>query len=136
VLTEQQKNIVAYAREALGTPFQHQGRICGLALDCAGLAAHVATRLGMPFNEWPGYGRTPHDGLLESVMKAQPCLKEVNDLQPGDLVLMKFVKEPQHVAIYAGETIIHSYESVGRVVEHRLDATWLSRITHTFRFKG
>lgn len=127
--------VIALARQTLGTPFRHQGRVCGLALDCAGVAAHVASGLQMPFNEWPGYATVPHDGLLEAVMAKQPCLTAVADKQPGDLLLMRFINEPQHVAIYTGETIIHSYESIGRVVEHRLDSAWEQRITHIFRFK-
>lgn len=128
--------IIGYARETLGTPFQHQGRLSGLALDCAGVAAHVATRLGVAFNEWPGYGRIPHEGLLEKVMDAQPCLVIVNDRQPGDVLLMTFERDPQHLAIYAGETIIHAYESVGRVVEHRLSNEWAKKIIKTYRFKA
>jgi hypothetical protein len=39
-------NVIEAARECLGTPFRHQGRIVGEALDCAGVAVHVAERLG------------------------------------------------------------------------------------------
>lgn len=130
------ETIIAHARETIGTPFAHQGRLCGIALDCAGVAAYVAKCLGVEFNEWPGYGRIPHQGLLESVMDAQPCLDRVYSQQSGDILLMKFTGEPQHVAIYAGETIIHAYETIGKVVEHRLDAVWLSRIVRIYRFKG
>lgn len=130
------EQVLSYARETLGTPFQHQGRISGLAMDCAGVAAHVATRLNVEFNEWPGYGRIPHQGLLEAVMDAQPCLTIAADKQPGDILLMTFERDPQHIAIYAGETIIHAYESIGRVVEHRLNAEWSKKIIKSYRFKG
>ena len=35
-------DIIAIARACLGTPFRHQGRIPGVALDCAGLVVAVA----------------------------------------------------------------------------------------------
>ena len=128
--------VLAAARATIGTPFAHQGRVLGRALDCAGVAAYVATQLGVEFNEWPGYNRQPHDGLLESVMDSQPCLMVVYNQQPGDILLMRFTGDPQHVAITTGETMIHAYEAVGRVVEHRIDAVWQARIVKTYRFKG
>jgi cell wall-associated NlpC family hydrolase len=127
--------IIAAARSQLGTPFVHQGRIPGKALDCAGLAAHVAREIGADYNEWPGYGRTPHKGLLQSVLDAQPCLARVRVRQPGDILLMKWNKEPMHVAICAGATVIHSYQAVGKVCEHALDDEWIRRIVAVYRFK-
>ncbi|MBK8745664.1 MAG: peptidase P60, partial [Propionivibrio sp.] len=38
--------ILAAARACIGTPFVHQGRIPGLALDCAGLVVAVAQAIG------------------------------------------------------------------------------------------
>lgn len=130
-----QDDILAIARSQLGTPFRHQGRVSGKALDCAGLAAYVARQLGAEYNEWPGYGRTPHRGLLQSVLDAQPCLLRVSDRQPGDILLMKWNKEPMHVAICAGDTVIHAYESVGKVCEHDLTPDWQARIVAVYRFK-
>jgi cell wall-associated NlpC family hydrolase len=127
--------VIDLARSQIGVKFRHQGRIPGQYLDCAGLAAYIATELGLEFNEWPGYGRTPYKGLLQAVLDEQPCLEKVSVRQPGDLLLMRFLKEPQHVAICAGATVIHSYEAVGRVCEHDLDAIWMARITAIYRFK-
>jgi cell wall-associated NlpC family hydrolase len=130
-------DIIAAARAQLGTPFRHQGRLPGIALDCAGLAAVIAQQLGYDYREWPGYGRTPHRGLLQSVLDNQPCLVRVPnaDRRPGDLLMMRFQREPQHVAICAGETVIHSYQAVGKVCEHALDAEWQARIVAVYRFK-
>lgn len=127
--------IINRARSQIGVRFQHQGRCPGLALDCAGLAAYIAQSIGVEYNEWPGYGRTPHKGLLESVMNDQPCLEIVHDRKPGDILLMRFGHEPQHLAIFTGETIIHCYEAVGIVCEHILDQAWESRIVRIYRFK-
>ncbi len=130
-------SIIAVARSQLGTPFKHQGRVPGLALDCAGLAAYVATELGVDFNEWPGYGRVPCNGLLQAVMDAQPCLEVVSSKQPGDILMMRVGREPQHLAVYTGDnTIIHAYEAVGKVCEHRLDHIWNKRIIRIYRFRS
>ncbi len=127
-------DIIAYARECLETPFRHQGRICGVGLDCAGVVAHVATRLGLKVVETPGYARVPSDGLLEAAAAAQPYLARVFDRRPGDVLMMKFEGDPQHVGIYTGETIIHALWAAKKVVEHRLDSLWESRIVRIYRF--
>jgi hypothetical protein len=49
---------------------------------------------------------------------------------------MRFGNEPQHLAVFEGDNVIHAYESIGRVVEHRLDDKWRKRIVRVYRFKG
>lgn len=135
-------DIIAAARECLGTPFRHQGRLLGIGLDCAGVAVQVAQRIGIEHFDVAGYGRTPADGQLERALAAQPGLDLVDDhpcgakARPGDLLLMRFAADPQHLAILAEGTIIHAYESVGMCCEHRLSATWAARIVRVYRFRG
>lgn len=128
--------IIAAARKAIGTPFVHQGRIVGRALDCAGLVVAVAEEVGADYIDQPGYSRHPSHRLLEAALDAQPCLERVgiSDIQRGDVLLMRFSGDPQHLAIYTGATIIHSYANVGRVCEHRLSDVWSSRIVRAYRF--
>lgn len=129
-------DLIAAARECIGTPFMHQGRILGRALDCAGVAVHAARRTGHEVDEPAAYGRLPNNAMLEYWLERQPFLERVADLKPGDLLLMRFTGEPQHLAVYAGPTIIHAYQAVGRVVEHDLDAKWRRRIVQAYRFRG
>ena len=129
-------DIIAAARACLGTPFVHQGRIPGMALDCAGLVIAVAATVGAEYVDYPGYGRSPANGLLEAALDAQPFLERVADRQPGDVLLMRFSGEPQHLAICTGDNIIHSYESVGKACEHRLSDVWAARIVRVYRFGG
>lgn len=130
-------DIISAARECVGTPFWHQGRRLGIGIDCAGVAIHVAQRLGIDHFDISGYGRTPAAGQLERALDAQPGLERVmlNDRKPGDLLLMRFASDPQHLAICAGDTIIHAYESVGQCCEHRLSSLWAARIVRVYRFQ-
>ncbi len=128
--------VVAAARETLGTPFRHQGRAIGVGLDCAGVAIYVASRLGFEPSDVIGYGETPANGQLERMIEEQGYLEEVDSRQPGDLLLMRILGEPQHVAICAGETMIHSYASVERCCEHDIGERWESRIVKVYRFIG
>lgn len=43
--------------------------------------------------------------------------------------------DPQHLAIFTGDTLIHSYASVGSVCEHRLASVWAARIVCAYRFR-
>ena len=128
--------IVAAARELIGTPFVHQGRIPGVALDCAGTAIVVAQKIGFDVADVIGYGRTPDNGLLERTVAGQPFLVpvKVSEIAAGDILVMRFGKEPRHLAICGGDTIIHSYEAVRMVCEHRLSDVWRARITAAYRF--
>lgn len=138
-------DIVAAARAEIGTPFRHQGRTPGWALDCAGLVVTVAAALGADYIDQQGYSRHPSDGLLEAAMDGQPCLERVAlaDMQAGDVLLMRFAGDPQHLAIFAGfneqgqsETIIHAEIKARKVCEHRLSDEWRGRIVRVYRFRG
>jgi cell wall-associated NlpC family hydrolase len=130
--------IIAAARACLGTPFVHQGRIPGVALDCAGLLIAVAQAIGADYHDVLGYGPHPCGGLLEQALDDQPCLEPVPIAQrsAGDLLLMRFDAEPQHLSVYTGGTIIHAYSNVGKVCEHRLASVWAARIVRVYRFRG
>jgi hypothetical protein len=50
---------------------------------------------------------------------------------------LRFDRLPRHFAILTPDNqIIHALESVGRVVEHRLDARWAQRCIAAWRFPG
>lgn len=129
--------IIAAARECVGTPFVHQGRIPGIALDCVGLGAVIAEKLNQPLQQTLAYGRLPNNALLESWIERQTFITRVHgEMMPGDVLLLRFLREPQHMAVYTGDTIIHAYQPMGRVVEHALDDKWRKRIVRAYRFKG
>lgn len=129
-------DILYAARSAINTPFVHQGRSLSLGLDCAGLLIHVARRLDVGYTDAGGYARRPSGGLLETMLDMQSGIERVQGLpQAGDLLLMRFMGQPQHLAIHAGETIIHAYESAGKVCEHNFSPIWRARVVRVYRFK-
>lgn len=131
-------DIIAHARELLDMPFRHQGRAHTGKTDCAGVICHVASRLGVAYDDQHDYPRLPGNGRLEAALDAQPHLVRIAlpDIQAGDVLLMRFGREPQHLAIFAGNSIIHAYEPIGRVVEHGIDAAWKRRVVRVYRFAG
>lgn len=123
--------LIDAARAYLGVPFVHQGR-SRYGLDCVGLLVVAARDAGAHIEDRTDYPRDPN-GMLPLELARQADV--VEDCVPGDLLLMRFAGEPGHIALYAGETIIHSHASIGRVVEHRLDAKWARRIVQTYRIR-
>lgn len=133
--------IVALARETIGTPYQHQQRVAGLALDCAGVPVHVAQRLGMSFEDLTNYGRLPVPDEMRRILDANLIRVARAGMQPGDVAWIKFEREPQHFGVvgnyrYGGLSLIHAYNGVGlaQVGEHRIDEAWARRIVAVWRF--
>lgn len=133
-------DIITTARTAIGAPFRHQGRSLR-GLDCVGLLVFICWHLGVSVADQEGYPERPSNGLLEGVFAEHVASGvllriEVTKMQSGDFLMMRFVREPQHLAILAGDTIIHSYMTVGQVCEHRFDARWRSRVIAVYRLAG
>lgn len=127
--------MVSKAREFLGVPYHHTGR-SRKAVDCAGLIIAVYDELGKPLPPIPLYGRdNPPQYLLKYVSQCFELVGGIDAAKPGDILVLRFSKVPQHLAIYTGPTIIHSYENVKKVVEHRLADVWKTRITAVYRHK-
>lgn len=134
------------ARAYVGTRFRHRGRNAR-GLDCAGLVWAAYNDLGVTLPDFRLYGPEPHqDGLtrhVEAALGAAVAVAPVaaGQLQPGDVIVLRFEREPHHVAIvgdhdYAGThalTLIHADGMNGRVLEQRLTADMIERITHVYR---
>jgi NlpC/P60 family putative phage cell wall peptidase len=139
--------IVAEAREWIGTPYLHLQREKGRFADCVGLVIGVARRFGLGDYRKRDYRETPdpdhmNENLLHNLDPIEP-----RSVQPGDILwfalnhpaLRKPI--PRHLAILAnhpegGLSIIHAYAEAGRVVEHRYSAKWRRRLYGAFRYRG
>ena len=154
--------IVAEARTWLGVPWRHQGWRRTTGCDCVGLVRGVGHALGLidasdenPANaRFIGYAREPDPALMRDALDLHLVAIErrpdraggVGEIAgPGDVLWLRFAGGPRHLAILAqpapgldpgSEHVIHALESVGKVVEHRLDARWAQRCIAAWRFPG
>lgn len=126
--------------ETLGTPFHPQGRLLGVGGDCVWLPLYTGKKLGLFKDnievDVKGYPQIP-DGVMLRQKLIEATEKEVNkeDMKIGDILLMKFMNEPQHVAIYMSDNkFIHAYQIAGKVVMVNLDEKWKNRIVGVFQF--
>lgn len=148
------QRIVDQARTYLSVPWFHAGR-SRHGLDCAGLIAVVAHDLSITDFDDVNYPPEPDPAYLTAVLErfaerqwhlifpepSDPPL-EFGDLRalPGDLLQFEILGEPRHVGIYAEDsrgrgTVIHTYQSVGRVCEHAFDVHWQRRLWAAYRFR-
>jgi cell wall-associated NlpC family hydrolase len=109
----------------MGVPYRHQGR-SERSLDCLGLLLFAANDVGlMPVTAGRrNYGRAPLDELLDRIPDYCDRLERA---EVGAVILVKWPgdKRAGHVAICAGETMIHCYSNAGKVVEHGYRGHWL-----------
>lgn len=144
-------DVVREAREWLGTRFHHQAAVKGVGCDCVGLAGGVGLKLGLyqpadlllpEAQQFKAYGKRPSNGILKRGFDLFADPISINDMQPGDIILMCIETEPQHVAIlsdWQGRLgMIHSYAQLKlrKVVEHGIDETWRKRIVCAYQYRG
>lgn len=133
--------IVDYAREWIGTPYRIQGRAVGVATDCAGILCGVADRIGLKYSDNLRYSRFPETFNLRPELDKHLVPVPTDQMQPGDVLLMRIDVMPQHVAITGryktgGLSMIHAYQRAGKVVEHRLANVWRARIMQVYQIPG
>lgn len=136
-------DIVAAARDWIGTPFHHQGRLKGVGVDCAGLAICVARDLNLIPEDWnpTGYDRAPDGETLMAYCMEQMTPISQSEMQPGDVVVVRFDNYPQHIGIlgdyrHGGLSIIHASGNSGAVIETRLMFHAAMMYVAAFRIPG
>lgn len=144
-------DVVEKAREYLGTPFQHQGRIKRLACDCVGLPLMVAEELGIldrygiPLlgTDNANYSDQPLDGFIHEECQRRLIEKPMEKMRDGDVLTIKFPTIPCHTAIVTtiyscgcARGMIHAFSPIGKVVEHVIDAPMYKRIAGVFEYPG
>jgi hypothetical protein len=138
--------IVAEARRWLGTPFHHQGYKRGGGADCVGLICGIALELGIEgAEEWRDgaqyhqYGRPPNPRFLLKTCDHFLDKIEIDAAHEADIFVLSFEREPMHFGLITQVDpiyVVHALYGIGRVVEHRFDALWQSRIRLAYAFRG
>lgn len=134
--------IVKDAEEWLGTRWQHQQAVKGVACDCAGLARGVYADLTGTKVDIMDYPATWHlfkkEERLYNTCKELMKEKSLTDIKLGDVLLFAFRPNfvCHHIGIYLGRgKFIHSDMDAGKVIISRLDNFWKGRLRCAFEFK-
>ena len=139
-------SVVMAARTWLDTPFHHQARLKGVGVDCVGLVIGVARELTMvaPDFDIGGYPRVPDGRSFLGLAHLHMVQIEREAMQLGDVVVVSFDADPQHIAIlgdyrHGGLSIIHAASDGsggGRVLETRLWFNEAMRFCAAFQLPG
>lgn len=134
------------ARSLIGTRYAHQGR-SRKAVDCVGLVVFALQSSGVLTADEaaaiPNNYTRSADGTLVLSLHDHCVRVEPTEMQPGDLVAIKYFEEAQHLMIVErttqwGPFVIHAVPD-GGVVHHMLDdhylATRRASVHATFRLK-
>lgn len=126
--------IVQEARRWLGTPFRHQGRIRGRAVDCVGLPLCVMRDLGIAdwTEDFKVYPRQPMTDRVLEVCRERLNEKQFKDVQPGDILVFRAPTVACHTGIASNIGVIHAYAPARKVVEHRIDQEWEEKLAGCF----
>tara|TARA_R110002124_G_scaffold9586_9_gene49246 strand:+ start:4291 stop:4719 length:429 start_codon:yes stop_codon:yes gene_type:complete len=132
-------DVVAAARQFLGTPYRHQAATIGAGCDCLGLLRGVWRALyGAEPMAVPPYRADLRDPLNAGALQAaaeQLLLAETGPLAAGQVLLFCLGNfPPKHCGILVSPTrFIHAQERLG-VVEANLTEAWARRVAGRFSF--
>lgn len=139
--------LINEARDYIGVRFRHQGRSKIHGVDCLGLLICVAQTLDLTSKkgtmlhqcDYRTYSKIPDKTVLYRALSEHLEEKPRQKMTKGDIALMEFDNNPQHLAIisdYPADNYlgcIHAYAPAKKVVEHHLDSHWKRKITHLFK---
>lgn len=131
--------LVSSAREFIGVRYRHQGHD-ETGVDCIGLLFAAAERAGLDILEYCplskgeappkwDYSRRPTE---EGLARMRRWSRQLATPVPGCVIFFQFPQaaDPQHFAIFTGDTIVHALAIRQRVLEQSYREPWL-RWTHS-----
>lgn len=127
--------VVATAREYIDVPYLHQGRST-LGMDCLGLIVVVAKQVGaLPLGyEAPAdYPENPSSERLLRELSAVCLPVPYKGPRPGDVLVLRLRRTPQHLAFFSGSGLIHTHPQL-RVVKESPWQDWRGRVTSVHQF--
>mgnify|MGYP000617921349 CR=1 FL=1 len=130
--------LLSVARQYVGTPYHHEGRVKGVGIDCVGLVICIHAELGIVLKDSIPYPQSPPPGMLDQHLKERDLqLIPRKYAKPGDFATF-WITHPGssvHLGILTESGLIHCYTGMGKVVEHWMNRKWHRRIVSVRRSK-
>lgn len=136
------EQIIQEARRWLDTPYRHQGRRRGVAVDCIGLVFGVMEQCGLGDPKFwielnlkhRAYKRVPDGHTLHDMFSLYCPEYPKTQARPGDVLLVCFAGAPRHVAILSErETLIHAHSEARGCIEQPWADDWHINTSTAFR---
>lgn len=130
------ESIVSAAWSYIDVPYLHQGR-SRLGVDCAGLLMCVAYDMGIKDVRISDYGRSPDANRARTIIEEHMERIRFSELEIADVLSFVILNDVQHYGIVTQMDpirFVHSYQTVGKVIEQALVDPWLRRVRGCYRF--
>lgn len=130
------EDIASRALRLVGTPFVHQGRLPGVAMDCLGV---VVVAVGAQANDERDYHRMPDAGrlrrMLDYYFEREPATTLV-DAPIGSVIAFAFgrARKVRHLGVRTRDGFVHATEE--RVVEQAIAPPWASYFEGAYRWRA
>jgi cell wall-associated NlpC family hydrolase len=128
-----QEKFAQAAEDCVGARFRLQGRDPATGLDCVGLIVWCARSCGLTVLHQPAYTLTSRPDALLHELEATGFHRR-HSLHPtlGDVIVFLMNHELNHVAVATRAGMTHADMRFRRVVSHRIDDLWQSRIASVY----
>ena len=123
------------AKEYIGTPVVHQGRLKGIGIDCVGLVVQVGRELGYDILDVMDY---PLNRVSSStIVHFRSQIVEAPNILPGTIGIFWYSHRSfiQHAVIFSDLGMIHADESNGKVVEISYNQFWKRRLIGVYSWR-
>jgi NlpC/P60 family putative phage cell wall peptidase len=141
-MSDIRNDVLAIARDWIGTPYRHQASLKGVGCDCLGLVRGIWRELygrepepaGAYARDWAE--RSGEDRLMTAALSHFGDAVGLEAAMPGDLLIFRWKAEmaAKHLGILEeGGRFIHAYEQAA-VVSSALVPSWRRRIAGVFVF--
>ena len=139
--SERRQQIVALARQWIGTPYRHQASMRGVGCDCLGLVRGIWRELYDAEPEDPGaytsaWAEFDGSERLLNAARRHFVTVPLSDHMPGDVLLFRMRRRAvaKHLAIVSQpDRMIHAYDGT-HVIETNLTPYWINKAVAAFSF--
>lgn len=126
------------ALACVGSPFQHQGRLPHVGLDCAGLIVHVYQCAEVDRRDYHEHPTPEHSAFLRDILDRRFILNSAvcaEDAPEGAILAFEFGGRQQlrHLAIRSAVGMVHAVRR--GVVEDVITEPWLSRFAGAYTWR-
>lgn len=132
--------IISEARKLVGTPFDHQGRVPGVALDCVGELVCVGRACGLMVADETTYPRETDGAALHRCLEAACVPVPQEQIDRADVVIFLRGRSRWHGGVVTKIdplTMVHAWGrfTASKVREEVVDDEWLARLHGVWRYR-
>jgi len=130
------RELIAQARELIGTPFKDRGRHPAVGLDCYGLLFHLSSANGLTLPHDVDYSgaRLFERACQIAAQLGTPVTPE--QAKPGDVLLFNMLNRFTHFGLMTDYGLLHANFNNGAICEQAIDARMRSYLKQAYIITG